>query len=88
MSIRIQDTMTENKKKELRRMQLFSNASFMVENLAMILLFYFSPFSNTWYSLPVTVCVCAFAVLGAVIRVTHFRFLTKESNNDSVEEQL
>ena len=56
------------------RLQLFSNVLFVVENIAMILLFYFSPFSNTWYSLPVTICVCLFSVLGAIIRVTHFCF--------------
>ena len=57
------------------RLQLFSNVLFVVENIAMILLFYFSPFSNTWYSLPVTICVCLFSILGAIIRVTHFCFL-------------
>ena len=87
MSARIQDVLTENKRKELRVMQLSSNVLFVVENIAMILLFYFSPFSNTWYSLPVTICVCSFSVLGSTIRVTHFRFLTKETRNGS-EEQL
>jgi len=87
MSARIQDVLTENKRKELRVMQLSSNVLFVVENIAMILLFYFNPFSNTWYSLPVTICVCLFSVLGSTIRVTHFRFLTKETRNGS-EEQL
>ena len=59
-------------------LQLFSNALFVVENVAIIILFYFSEFSNNLYSLPVTVCVCLFSVLGAIIRVTHNRFLTKE----------
>lgn len=54
--------------------QLVSNILFVVENFVMILLFYFSQDSNTWYSLPVTVCVCLFAVLGAVLRVVHFNF--------------
>ena len=79
-STRIQDELTEDRKKELRRMQLFSNVLFLLEDSTMILLFYFSHFpGRTWYSLPVAVCVCSFAVLGAIMRVTHFYLLTKES---------
>ena len=63
---------------KLLRMQLFSNVLFVIENITMILLFYFSHFPHTWYSLPVTICVCLFAVLGAVMRLTHFFFLEKE----------
>ena len=78
--------------KHLRRMQLFSNVLFVIENITMILLFYFSHFPHTWYSLPVTICVCLFAVLGAVMRLTHFYFLDKESddqsnNTDQVQQQ-
>ena len=78
--------------KHLRRMQLFSNVLFVIENITMILLFYFSHFPHTWYSLPVTICVCLFAVLGAVMRLTHFYFLYKESddqanNTDRVQQQ-
>ena len=61
------------------RMQLISNVLFVMENITMILLFYFGHFPHTWYSLPVTTCVVLFAVLGAVIRLTHFYFFTKES---------
>ena len=56
------------------RMQLFSNVLFVIENITMILLFYFSHFPHTWYSLPVTICVCLFAVIGAVMRLTHFYY--------------
>ena len=71
---------------------LISNVLFVIENITMILLFYFSHFPHTWYSLPVTTCVCLFAVLGAVMRLTHFYFLTKESddqsnNTDRVQQQ-
>ena len=71
---------------------LISNALFVIENITMILLFYFSHFPHTWYSLPVTICVCLFAVLGAVMRLTHFYFLYKESddqanNTDRVQQQ-
>ena len=48
---------------------LLSNILFVVENFFMILMFYFSPHSNTWYSLPVTVCVCVFSVLGSIRRI-------------------
>ena len=58
------------------RMKLVSNVLFVIENITMILLFYFSHFPHTWYSLPVTICVCLFAVLGAVMRLTHSYFLT------------
>ena len=61
-------------------MHLVSNVLFVIENIIMILLFYFSHFPHTWYSLPVTICVCLFALLGAVIRLTHFYFLKKESD--------
>ena len=37
-------------------MQLFSNVLFVIENITMILLFYFSHFPHTWYSLPVAIC--------------------------------
>ena len=83
---------TQEKNKNLRTMQLVSSVLFVIENITMILLFYFSHFPHTWYSLPVTTCVCLFAVLGAVMRLTHFYFLTKESddqsnNTDRVQQQ-
>ena len=58
-------------------MQLFSNVLFVIENIIMILLFYFSHFPHTWYSLPVTICVSLFSVLGAVMRLTHFYYLRR-----------
>ena len=64
-------------------MQLASNVLFVIENITMILFFYFRHFPHTWYSLPVTICVCLFAVLGAVMRLTHFYYLTKESGGRS-----
>ena len=73
-------------KKEARVKQrmlwlLLSNILFVIENCTMIIIFYwFSPLSNTWYSLPVTVCVCSFSVIGAVARVAQVYFVTKEPN--------
>ena len=81
-SIRIHGTLEQNRNKEKREMMLFSNVLFVIENIIMILLFYFSHFPHTWYSLPVTICVCLFAVLGAVMRLTHFYFLTREPHYD------
>ena len=69
--------------KHLSRMQLVSNVLFVIENIIMILLFYFSNFPHTWYSLLVTICVCLFAVLGAVMRLTHSYFLYKDSDGRS-----
>ena len=56
------------------RTQLVSNVLFVIENITLILLFYFSHFPHTWFSLPVTICVCIFAVLGAVMRLTRSYF--------------
>ena len=64
-------------------MQLFSNVLFVIENITMILLFYFSHFPHTWYSLPVTICVCLFAVLGAVMRLSHFYYLQRTNQTES-----
>ena len=74
------------------RMQLIFNVLFVIENITMILLFYFRHFPHTWYSLPVTICVCLFAVFGAVMRLTHFYFLYEDSddqsnNTDQVQQQ-
>ena len=55
-----------------------ANALFVVENLVMILLFYFNGHSNTWYALPVTICVCVFTVLGGIMRITHFYLLNEQ----------
>lgn len=48
---------------------LLSNVLFVIENVVMILVFYFSQHSNSWFSLPVTVCVCAFSVLGSTMKI-------------------
>ena len=71
----------EIREKQLRIL-LLSNVLFVIENITMILLFYFSHFPHTWFSLPVTICVCVFAVVGAAMRLSHSYFLKKESDND------
>ena len=47
----------------------FSHILFVLENLFMILMFYFTYHPNAWYSLPVTVSVCVFSVLGFTMRI-------------------
>ena len=85
----------DTNKKEARVKQrmlwlLLSNILFVIENCTMIIIFYwFSPLSNTWYSLPVTVCVCSFSVIGAVARVAQvYQFVTKETNGNNVNSPV
>ena len=84
-SMRIHGALEQNRNKEMRKMMLFSNVLFVIEDITMTLLFYLSHFPHTWYSLPVTICVCVFAVLGAIMRLTHFYFLTRERHYDVQE---
>ena len=51
---------------------LLSNVLFVIENVVMILVFYFSQHSNSWFSLPVTVSVCLFSVVGSTMKVPVF----------------
>ena len=81
MIISDEETERKSKRKHFRRIQLVSNVLFVIENIIMILLFYFSHFPHTWYSIPVTICVCLFSVLGAFMRLTHFHFLTKDPDD-------
>ena len=48
---------------------MLSNVLFVIENVVMILVFYFSQHSNSWFSLPVTVCVCSFSVMGSIMKI-------------------
>ena len=52
-----------------------SHILFVSENLFMILMFFLSHHSNAWYSLPVTVCVSVFSVLGSTIRICLLHWL-------------
>ena len=65
------------KTKNTVTMPYFANVLFVVENVLMILLFYFSGHSRIRYALPVTVCMCTFTVFGAIMRITHLYFLQK-----------
>ena len=85
MIITDKDTEKKSKRKHFRRIQLVFNVLFVIENITMILLFYFSHFPRTWFCLPVTICVCLFSVLGAGMRLTHFYFLRKDPDDQSYE---
>ena len=60
-----------------------SHIFFVLENFLMILMFYFTYHPNSWYSLPVTVCVCVFSVLGSTMRICLLRKLRKKTANGS-----
>ena len=62
---------TETAMKRLKIITVCSYIFLMLENCVMISLYYI-PFKylNPWYSLPLTVCVCLFSFLGAVLRFT------------------
>ncbi|XP_066029825.1 XK-related protein 6-like [Pocillopora verrucosa] len=59
------------------RIGYFSHILFVLENFFMILMSYFTYHPNAWYSLPVTVCVCVFSVLGSTMRICLLRCLSK-----------
>ena len=54
------------------------NVLFVIENVVMILVFYFSQHSNSWFSLPVTVCVCSFSVLGSTMKIAGLYVFLRE----------
>ena len=53
----------------LLRVLISNHVLFAIENFVMILMFYFSQQSNSWFSLLVTVCVCSFSVIGNIMRI-------------------
>ena len=74
------------RKEQRKKVLWLSNALFAAENLTMILLFYLSPHSNTWYSLPVTVCVSSLSVIGGAMRVLHYTSLLRSRDQDFVPQ--
>ena len=61
--------LSESCKGNLLLTVLCSNVLFVIENFVMILMFYFSQHSNSWFSLPITVCVCLFSVTGSTMKI-------------------
>ena len=55
-----------------------SNFLFVVENVIMISVFYSKEELHSWYSMPVTVCVCVFSLVGCLMRVAICRYFLRE----------
>ena len=72
----IYTTIRSDKNHAIRNVYL-SHILFVLENFFMILTFYFTYHPNAWYSLPVTVCVCVFSVLGSTMRICLLRWLSR-----------
>ena len=68
----------ENTRKHLIRMQSLCILLFVVENLFMILAFYFEQHSINLYSLSVVVGVGLLSYFGAIIRISHFEVLRRD----------
>ena len=55
-----------------------SNFLFVIENVIMISVFYSKEEIHSWYSVPVTVCVCVFSLVGSLMRVAICRYFLRE----------
>ena len=55
-----------------------SNFLFVIENIIMIGVFYPKEELHSWYSVPVTVCVCVFSLVGCLMRVAICRYFLRE----------
>lgn len=55
-----------------------SNFLFVIENIIMISVFYSKGEIHSWYSVPVTVCVCVFSLVGFLMRVAICRYFLRE----------
>ena len=55
-----------------------SNFLFVIENVIMISVFYSKEELHSWYSVPVTVCVCVFSLVGCLMRVAICRYFLRE----------
>ena len=74
----------QEKDKTLTKILLISNILFVLENVFMISLYYFTADSpRPWYSKPVTICVCLCSVLAAVTRVKYYRYIFSKSGEDT-----
>ena len=64
-----------------------SHVLFLLTNFFMILMYYFSEQAKNWYSLPVTVCVCAISVVYVIMITAVSRWVRQRVNavNPQVE---
>ena len=49
----------------------------VIENVIMICVFYSKEEPHAWYSVPVTVCVCVFSLVGGLMKVALYYFILK-----------
>lgn len=49
----------------------------VIENVIMICVFYSKEEPHAWYSVPVTVCVCVFSLVGGLVKVALYYFILK-----------
>ena len=61
--------------KSLIKIMLASSILFMIENVIMICVFYAKEEPHAWYSVPVTICVCVFSLVGCLVRMALCRCL-------------
>lgn len=68
----------EEPRERFMKIRFFSKISFVVTNVVMILLYFFSSYSdNTWYAIPVTVYVClwnGFSALRIIYKCSRYFF--------------
>lgn len=50
----------------------------VIENVVMICVFYSKEEPHAWYSVPVTVCVCVFSLVGGLVKVALYYFILWE----------
>ena len=50
----------------------------VIENVIMICVFYSKEEPHAWYSVPVTVCVCVFSLVGGLMKVALYYFILRE----------
>lgn len=56
---------------------VLSNVLFLVENLGMTTMFYFSQHSNSWFLVPLTLCLYLFSIMGSIMELAGlYVFLT------------
>lgn len=68
----------KSRRRQLRKIQWLSHVMFVMENFAMILLFfYLGKYSDARFAFPATVHVCTASILGSSMRLVHFRFLLR-----------
>ena len=58
--------------------KIASNSLFVIENVIMISVYQAKEELHSWYSVPVTVCVCVFSLVGCLMRVAICRYFLRE----------